>query len=133
VGNDKAFRRQGIRHLQPAADFQDSPVGWSSRLKARLQALIGISDRTPCLLCSFFANNEIQRLVSAIAKSGKWIDQSMDHRMEAARFVSKYYYDQDPRLLSYVLSKPPDRVTYSRLTPLKRDCQSNTSSPRYFA
>ena len=41
--------------------------------------------------------------------------------MEAAQFVSKYYYNQDPRLLSYVLSKPPDRVTYSRLTPLKKD------------
>jgi len=65
--------------------------------------------------------NEIQRLVNGIAKSGKWIDQSMEHRMEAAQFVSKYYYNQDPRLLSYVLSKPPDRVTYSRLTPLKKD------------
>lgn len=63
----------------------------------------------------------IQRLVNGIAKSGKWIDQSMDHRMEAAEFVSQYYYNQDPRLLRYVLSKPPDRVTYSRLTPLKKD------------
>jgi NitT/TauT family transport system substrate-binding protein len=63
----------------------------------------------------------VQRLVNGIARSGKWIDQSMDHRMEAASFVSHYYYNQDPRLLSYVLSKPPDRVTYSRLTPLRKD------------
>jgi NitT/TauT family transport system substrate-binding protein len=63
----------------------------------------------------------IQRLVNGIAKSGRWIDQSMDHRMEAAQFVSKYYYNQDPRLLTFVLSKPPDRVTYTRLTPLKKD------------
>ena len=64
---------------------------------------------------------EIQRLVSGIAASGKWIDQSMEHRMEAAQFVAKNYYNQNPRLLSYVLSKPPDRVTYSRLAPLRPD------------
>lgn len=62
---------------------------------------------------------EIQRLVNGIAASGKWIDESMDHRMDAAQFVSKNYYNQNPRLLSYVLSKPPDRVTYSRLKPLR--------------
>lgn len=62
---------------------------------------------------------EIQRLVNGIAASGKWIDQSMAHRMDAAQFVATNYYNQNPRLLSYVLSKPPDRVTYSRLAPLR--------------
>jgi NitT/TauT family transport system substrate-binding protein len=64
---------------------------------------------------------EIQRLVNGIAASGKWIDQSMEHRMETAQFVATNYYNQNPRLLSYVLSKPPDRVTYSRLGPLRPD------------
>jgi NitT/TauT family transport system substrate-binding protein len=64
---------------------------------------------------------EIQQLVNGIAKSGKWLDQKMDHRMEAAQFVSKYYYNQDPRLLTFVLSKPPDRVKYTQLLPLRKD------------
>ena len=64
---------------------------------------------------------EIQRLVNGIAASGKWIDESMAHRMDAAQFVATKYYNQNPRLLSYVLSKPPDRVTYSRLKPLRPD------------
>jgi NitT/TauT family transport system substrate-binding protein len=64
---------------------------------------------------------EIQRLVSGIASSGKWIDQSMEHRMDAAKFVSRNYYNQNPQLLEFVLSKPPDRVTYSRLAPLRKD------------
>ena len=64
---------------------------------------------------------DVQALVDGIAKSGKWLDQSMDHRMSAARFVSQNYYMQDPRLLSFVLSKPPDRVKYTRLTPLKKE------------
>jgi NitT/TauT family transport system substrate-binding protein len=63
----------------------------------------------------------VQRLVDGIAKSGKWIDKSMDHRMEAAQFVANYYYNQDPRLLSFVLSKPPDRVKYTNLALRKAD------------
>ena len=64
---------------------------------------------------------EIQRLVSGIAASGKWIDQSMAHRMDAAQFVATKYYNQNPRLLAHVLSKPPDRVKYTNLTPLRKD------------
>ncbi|MBV9488242.1 MAG: ABC transporter substrate-binding protein [Verrucomicrobia bacterium] len=63
----------------------------------------------------------IQRLVDGIARSGRWLDQKMDHRMEAAQFVSQNYYHQDPRLLRFVLSKPPDRVKYTNLTVRKPD------------
>lgn len=62
---------------------------------------------------------EVQQLVDGIAKSGKWLDTSMENRMGAAQFVSKLYYNQHPRLLEYVLSKPPDRVIYSRLKPTR--------------
>ncbi len=64
---------------------------------------------------------EVQRLVDGIAKSGKWLDQTMDHRMQASQFVAKHYYNQDPRLLEFVLSKPPDRVKYTNLKPLRKD------------
>ena len=64
---------------------------------------------------------EVQQLVEGIAKSGKWIDQTMEHRMDAAEFVSSHYYNQNPRLLRFVLSKPPDRVTYSKLAPLQEN------------
>jgi NitT/TauT family transport system substrate-binding protein len=63
----------------------------------------------------------VQRLVDGIAKSGKWIDKSMEHRMEAAQFVANFYYNQNPRLLSFVLSKPPDRVKYTNLSLRKPD------------
>lgn len=61
----------------------------------------------------------VQQLVTGIAKSGMWLEggsgDRMDHRMKAANAVATGYYNQDPRLLSFVLSKPPDRVTYSNL------------------
>ncbi|MEI8341077.1 MAG: ABC transporter substrate-binding protein [Verrucomicrobiota bacterium] len=63
----------------------------------------------------------VQQLVDGIAKSGKWLDKNMDNRMSAAKFVSQNYYMQDPRLLTFVLSKPPDRVKYTKLEPLKKD------------
>ncbi len=63
----------------------------------------------------------IQRLVDGIASSGKWLDEDSDHRMQAAEFVSQYYYNQNPRLLRFVLSKPPDRVKYTNLTVRKGD------------
>jgi len=63
----------------------------------------------------------VQALVDGIAKSGIWLDQHMNNRMQAAQFVSEHYYNQDPRLLEFVLSRPPDRVKYTNLTVRKPD------------
>jgi len=65
--------------------------------------------------------DDVQRLVDGIARSGKWLDRSMDHRMQAADFAGKQYYHQDPKLLRFVLSKPPDRVKYTNLTLVRKD------------
>jgi len=63
----------------------------------------------------------VQELVDGIAKSGKWLDQDMDNRMNAAEVAAEHYYLQDPELLKFVLSKPADRVKYTNLAPLKGD------------
>jgi NitT/TauT family transport system substrate-binding protein len=63
----------------------------------------------------------VQALVDGIAKSGVWLDRHMDNRMQAAQFVSKHYYNQHPRLLEFVLSKPPDRVKYTNLNVRRPD------------
>lgn len=64
---------------------------------------------------------KVQQLVDGIAKSGKWLDTSMDNRMKASGFVATNYYNQHPRLLQFVLSKPPDRVKYSPLNLRRPD------------
>ena len=63
----------------------------------------------------------VQQLVDGIASSGHWLEDSIDHRMEAAEVVARDYYNQAPALLSYVLSTPPDRVTYSNLELSRKD------------
>ena len=63
----------------------------------------------------------VQELVDGIAGSGMWLDEAMEHRMSAAEIAGKYYYNQNPDLLKFVLSKPPDRVKYTQLTPHRAD------------
>ena len=63
----------------------------------------------------------VQQLVTGIARSGLWLEGGMDHRMRAAQAVATGYYNQEPRLLSFVLSKPPDRVKYSNLRLARAD------------
>jgi len=64
---------------------------------------------------------KVQALVDGIAKSGVWLDRDMNNRMQAAQFVARGYYNQDPRLLEFVLSKPPDRVKYTNLNVRRKD------------
>ncbi len=55
----------------------------------------------------------VRDLVRGIAKSGEWAET---HRLEAAR-VAAPYFRQDEKLIRYVLTQPPDRVSYRMLTP----------------
>jgi NitT/TauT family transport system substrate-binding protein len=63
----------------------------------------------------------VQALVDGIARSGLWLDQGKPYREAAADFVGRYYYNQKPALLRWALTKPMDRVVYSRLAPRKPD------------
>jgi NitT/TauT family transport system substrate-binding protein len=64
---------------------------------------------------------KVQALVDGIARSGIWLDQNMNNRMQAAQFVAQNYYNQNPRLLEWVLRKPPDRVKYTNLRVRRPD------------
>lgn len=62
----------------------------------------------------------VQDLVRGIAQSGAWAET---HREEAAKLVSPYYR-QDEKVLNYVLTADPHRVSYINLTPTDEDLQS---------
>ncbi len=64
----------------------------------------------------------VRDLVRGIAESGEWAEH---HRLEAAAVASRReYYNQDRKLLEYVLTQPPDRVSYTGLTPTDQDLES---------
>jgi NitT/TauT family transport system substrate-binding protein len=58
-------------------------------------------------------------LVRGIAESGAWAET---HREEAARLVSPYFR-QDEKVLNFVLTSDPQRVSYVKLTPTDEDLQ----------
>ena len=61
----------------------------------------------------------VRDLVRGIAESGEWAET---HRLEAAH-VAAPYFRQDERVVRYVLTQPPDRVSYRMLTPTDEDLQ----------
>jgi NitT/TauT family transport system substrate-binding protein len=61
----------------------------------------------------------VHDLVRGIAASGAWAET---HRAEAAKLVSPYYR-QDEKVLNYVLTADPHRVSYINLTPTDADLQ----------
>ena len=63
----------------------------------------------------------VQLLVDGVARSGLWLEQGKDYRMNAADFVGRFYYNQKPALLEWALTKPITRVMYNQLTPRKAD------------
>ena len=63
----------------------------------------------------------VQLLVDGVARSGLWLEQGQRYRENAADFVGRYYYNQNPALLRWALTKPLDRVMYSPLAPRKAD------------
>jgi NitT/TauT family transport system substrate-binding protein len=59
----------------------------------------------------------VRDLVRGIAESGEWAET---HRLEAAK-VAAPYFRQDEKVVRYVLTQPPDRVSYRMLTPTDED------------
>ncbi|HEX8106444.1 MAG TPA: ABC transporter substrate-binding protein [Kofleriaceae bacterium] len=64
----------------------------------------------------------VHDLVRGIAESGEWVERN---RLAAAKLAARTeYYNQDQRLLAFVLTQPPDRVSYRQLTPSDEDLRS---------
>lgn len=61
----------------------------------------------------------VRDLVRGIAASGEWAET---HRAEAAKLVAPYYR-QDEKVLNYVLTADPKRVSYVNLVPSDADLQ----------
>src|SRR5262249_61199540 len=57
--------------------------------------------------------------VRGIAERGEWAEPP---RLDAAK-VAAPYFRQDEKVVRYVLTQPPDRVSYRMLTPTDEDLQ----------
>ncbi len=104
------------------AYFVGEPFAAKAELDGSGRVLYYAKDIWPHFIsCVLVANEQVIRerpavvkdLVRGIAASGEWAET---HRLEAARVVSPYFR-QDEKVVRYVLTRPPDRVSYRMLNP----------------
>jgi NitT/TauT family transport system substrate-binding protein len=64
----------------------------------------------------------VQRLVNYVMASGLWLDAAQANRFLAADIAAgPNFFNQKPEVLKFVLSNPPDRVTYGDLRVVRTE------------
>jgi len=58
----------------------------------------------------------VQQLVNYVQAAGRWLDSSPESRKRAVEIAAEpTFFNQDPRILQFVMDNPRDRVTYQDL------------------
>jgi NitT/TauT family transport system substrate-binding protein len=64
----------------------------------------------------------VQQLVNYVMASGSWLEASLANRSLAADIAAApNFFNQKPEVLKYVVSNPPDRVTYGDLRVIRAE------------
>jgi len=64
----------------------------------------------------------VQDLVNQVQGAGEWLDQKQDNRNKAVAIASgKGFFNQDPKILQFVMENPTDRVTYGDLRMIRSE------------
>jgi NitT/TauT family transport system substrate-binding protein len=64
----------------------------------------------------------VQDLVNQIQGAGLWLDETAQNRTKAVGIASgKNFFNQDPKILQYVMDNPVDRVTYGDLRMIREE------------
>src|SRR5262249_12334688 len=64
----------------------------------------------------------VQDLVNQILGAGKWLDQQPDNRETAVQIASgQRFFNQDPKIIRFVMQNPTDRVTYGDLRMIRTE------------
>jgi len=64
----------------------------------------------------------VQDLVNQIQGAGVWLDEKQDNRNKAVAIAAgKGFFNQDPKILQFVMENPTDRVTYGDLRMIREE------------
>jgi len=62
----------------------------------------------------------VQDLVNMVAGAGTWLDQAPGNREKAVQIAAgRKFFNQDPKILQFVMQNPADRVTYGDLRMIR--------------
>jgi len=64
----------------------------------------------------------VQDLVNHILGAGTWLDQQQANREKAVQIAAgRQYFNQDPKIIRFVMENPTDRVTYGDLRMIRSE------------
>ncbi|MFS2214513.1 ABC transporter substrate-binding protein [Telluria sp. Tellsp104] len=107
------------------------PFGASAQMAGYATPLRMTRDEWPNYICcvltvreDLIANNRaaVQDLVNYVQAAGSWMDADAAHRDKAiAIAATRKYFNQDPKILKFVMTNPSDRVTYGDLRIIPKE------------
>jgi NitT/TauT family transport system substrate-binding protein len=66
--------------------------------------------------------DRVQDLVNQVLGAGVWLDEKQENRNKAVAIAAgKNYFNQDPKIIRFVMENPTDRVTYGDLRMIREE------------
>ena len=107
------------------------PFGAAAQMAGYATPLRMTRDEWPNYICcvltvreDLIANNRplVQDLVNYVQAAGVWLDKDPAHREKAVAIAAtKKFFNQDPKILNFVMTNPSDRVTYGDLRIIRSE------------
>jgi NitT/TauT family transport system substrate-binding protein len=101
------------------------PFGAAAQSAGYARVLKMTRDEWPRYMCCVLTVREeliksnrplVQDLVNYVLGAGVWLDQRPQNRTRAVEVAAgRKFFNQDPKILNFVMDNPPDRVTYGDL------------------
>jgi NitT/TauT family transport system substrate-binding protein len=64
----------------------------------------------------------VQDLVNQVLGAGEWLDQRPENRTKAVAIAAgREFFNQDPKIIRFVMENPADRVTYGDLRMIRAE------------
>jgi NitT/TauT family transport system substrate-binding protein len=107
------------------------PFGAAAQSAGYARVLRMTRDEWPRYMCCVLTVREeliqsnrplVQTLVKYVLGAGMWLDQRPQNRTKAVQIAAgRRFFNQDPKILEFVMTQPPDRVTYGDLRMVPRE------------
>ena len=107
------------------------PFGAAAQVAGYARPVRMTRDEWPKYICCVLTVREeliasnapmVQDLVNQILGAGLWLDQGPAHRETAVQIAAgPKFFNQDPRIIRFVMQNPSDRVTYGDLRMIRSE------------
>jgi NitT/TauT family transport system substrate-binding protein len=107
------------------------PFGAAAQSAGYARPLRTTRDEWPKYICCVLTVREelihenpamVQNLVNSVLGAGVWLDTRPENREKAVQIASgSKYFNQDPKIIRFVMQNPSDRVTYGDLRMIRTE------------